>query len=253
MKNYVTNDVYTLFFEPGEVTEIRAYGLSGKSKAWEGFARGAGIVYGYFDNAEAFGKCAEALDKASAPGIYFTINPVNPVLLARAANRLKAADMKTATTSDKDIVCLRWLFIDLDPRRPSGISSSDEELKAAIKTRNKIFKYFRDKEKYTGGIPAVSGNGAHLLVRLKDLALNNGEDPSEDPNVIKTRNGLRGLAAKFDTAQVDVDKKTFNPSRICKIYGTTARKGDHTPTRPHRRSFLEPKYMEPALKDPQGG
>ena len=246
-------DVYTLLFEPGEVTEIRAFGLSGKSKAWEGFARGAGIVYGYFDNPEDFGRCAEALDKAAAPGIYFTINPVTPVLLARAANRLKAADMKTATTSDKDILCLRWLYIDLDPRRPSGISSSKEELKAAIKLRNKIFKYFRGEFEYEGGVPAVSGNGTHLLIRLPDLALTNREDPSEDPNVIKIRDCLRGLAEKFDTDQVDVDKKTFNASRICKVYGTTARKGDHTPTRPHRKSFLEPKYMEPALKGLEGG
>ena len=44
-------DVYSLLFEPGEVTEIRAYGLSGKgkNKAWEGFARGSGVGYGYLD------------------------------------------------------------------------------------------------------------------------------------------------------------------------------------------------------------
>ena len=72
-----TADVYRLFFTPGEVTEIRAYGLSGKGP-WSGFAKGAGIVYGYFDNAEAFGQAADHLERAKAPGIYFVPNPCSP-------------------------------------------------------------------------------------------------------------------------------------------------------------------------------
>jgi hypothetical protein len=112
--------IYNLFFNPGEVTEIRAFGLSKGSKAWEGGAGGAGIVYGYFDNPKDFAKAA-AMEQAMAPGIYFTLNPVIPDLLARAANRLKAAGTKSITTSDKDILCIRWLPIDLDPKRPAGI------------------------------------------------------------------------------------------------------------------------------------
>ena len=60
------SDVYLFFFEPGEVVEIRAYGLSRSNKAWEGFAGGNGIIYGYFDNADDFGAAAEALDRAGA-------------------------------------------------------------------------------------------------------------------------------------------------------------------------------------------
>ena len=228
-------DVYNLFFKAKEVTEIRAYGLNGKSTAWAGWARN--IVYGYFDNAKDFGKCAEDLDREKAPGIYFVLNPINPDLLARAANRLKATDQKTALTTDEDVTCLRWLYIDLDPIRPTGISSTKEEVTAAIKLRNKIIRWFRDERGYKGGIPAMSGNGAHYMIRLKDWQVT-------DENKDKIKKALAFLSDKFTTAKVDVDTAVFNPSRICKVYGTHARKGDHTPTRPHRKSYIESKYLK---------
>lgn len=237
-------DIHRLFFEPGEVTEIRAYGLSGKNRAWEGYARGAGIVYGYFDDPEAFGKAAEALDQAKAPGIYFVLNPVIPDLLARAANRLRAADQKTVTTSDKDILALRWLFIDLDPKRPTAISSSNEELTAAVKLRNKIHRWFRDEHGHSDCIPAVSGNGAHLLVRLPDIPLTMRDEPSNDPGVRLIRASLRALASRFNTPEVDVDVSTYNPARLCKLYGTVVRKGDHIPSRPHRKSYIENAFWD---------
>lgn len=67
-------NVFQLFFHPGEVVEIRAIGIEGKNPDWEGFAKG--IVGGYFDKTAAFETCAMILDKAQARGIYFTITPV---------------------------------------------------------------------------------------------------------------------------------------------------------------------------------
>ena len=37
---------------------------------------------------------------------------------------------------------------------------------------------------------------------------------------------------------VDIDLTVYNPARICKLYGTMARKGDSTVDRPHRRSCI---------------
>ena len=229
------SDVYNLFFEPGEVCEIRSYGLSRSSKIWEGWAGGSGVVYGYFDNAKSFGEAATALEKKKAPGIYFTLNPAVPDLLARAANRLKASGAKPIQTTDKDIACIRWLPIDIDPRRPAGISSNDQELKLAVKTRDEIAAWLWKKWKVKG-IPAVSGNGTHLVVRLKDM-------PNTDENKEKVKRALHGINAKFGSAEVDIDLTVFNPARIWKVYGTTARKGDHVPNRPHRMSFIEEKYL----------
>lgn len=223
-------EVYRIFFNPGEVTEIRAYGLSKTNRAWEGWAGGAGIVYGYFDNARDFGKAAEALEEAKAPGIYFTLNPVIPDLLARAANRLKAADAKSKSTTDQEVLVIRWLPIDLDPVRPSGISSTDEELQAAMKCAERIRK-FMAKRGAKKCVKACSGNGAHLVYRLKDR-------PNSQETVDQIKRILAALAHRFTDEQVEVDQKVFNPSRIWKLYGTTSRKGDHTPARPHRKSYI---------------
>jgi len=233
------SDIYYLFFSPGEVTEVRAIGANGKNKAWEGFAGGGGVVYGYFDNAEAFGLAAESLERAKAPGIYFVLNPVNPELLARASDRLKAAGVKSPTTSDKDVMCLRWLYLDLDPVRPSGISTTDLELARVLKLRREIARWLVKKQGWPVDkmVPAMSGNGAHLLIRLPELA----NDPE---NVQRIKSALAAIAREFQGPYVDIDLSVYNPARICKLYGTTARKGDSTKTRPHRKSFIEKTFME---------
>ena len=71
-----------------------------------------------------------------APGVYLTLNSVNPALLARAANRLNASAEQT--TSDADILSRRWLLLDLDPVRPAGISASDAEREAAYALANTV-------------------------------------------------------------------------------------------------------------------
>jgi len=230
MKNF--KDVYDIFFNAGEVTEIRAFGLSRTNKAWEGWAGGTGIVYGYFDNPDDFARAAAALERLKAPGIYFTINPVIPDLLARSANRLKAAGAKPLQTSDKNILCIRWLPIDLDPVRPSGISSTNTELKYSLKVQLRIKEYI--EHKFTQSKPpilAVSGNGAHLLYRLEDL-------PNTEKITDLIRRALAGIGKEFSNKKINVDQKVFNPARIWKLYGTTGRKGDHTKTRPHRKSYI---------------
>ena len=224
-------DVYDLFFNPGEVAEIRAFGLSKTNKAWEGWAGGSGIVYGYFDNAAAFGAAAAALDRAKAPGVYFTLNPTVPSLLARANNRLKAAEAKSVSTSDKDIQCIRWLPIDLDPVRPSGISSTDTELNYARKLAYRILQWMQKSFATEVDILAYSGNGIHLLYRLPDY-------PNTDDNADNVRLSLHAIEAKFKNKKAAVDLTVFNPARIWKLYGTTTRKGDHTKSRPHRKSFV---------------
>ena len=40
--------VYELFFNPGEVVEIRVLGLQGKNRAWDGWASGEQGIIGYF-------------------------------------------------------------------------------------------------------------------------------------------------------------------------------------------------------------
>lgn len=88
---------------------------------------------------------------------------------------------------------------------------------------------------------ADSGNGAHLLYKI-DL-------PADDGGIVERI--LQQLDAEFSTPAVVVDKKTFNPARIWKLYGSLACKGDNTPERPHRPSSVlsAPEVVEVVSRD----
>ncbi|MDN7023586.1 hypothetical protein FGU65_01510 [Methanoculleus sp. FWC-SCC1] len=186
---------------------------------------------GYFeDRAELAGR-VEVLDAdPSVSGIYVTLNPVNPALLSRRANRIKMRlSRKDATTADADIVQRRWLPIDIDPVRPSGVSSTDAEHKRALDTAGLIAAWLAEAG-FPAPIIADSGNGAHLLYRI---SLPNTEAATD-----LVKGCLAVLDALFSTEQVTVDTANFNAARIWKLYGTVSRKGDNTPERPHRRAQL---------------
>ena len=88
-----------------------------------------GTVSGFFNNVDLLYKAATTLD-GKVPGLYFTLNSVNPALLARAKNRLQP--YAKSTTSDADVPRREWLLIDGDAVRPADISSSDTEHQAAL-------------------------------------------------------------------------------------------------------------------------
>ena len=184
-------------------------------------------ISGYFSDSERMAQEVEGLEALHFPGVYRTLNPVNPALLARADNKLKK--YVEYATSDADIVCRRWLIADFDPKRPAGISSSDAEHAAALELARRM----RDAlagEGWPEPIFADSGNGAHLLYPI--------ELPNDPEATDLVKRCLRALAARFNTDLVAVDEGMYNASRICKVYGTTARKGDNTEDRPHRVSRI---------------
>ena len=205
-----------VLFAPGQVAELRA--LDAVTREW----RRPHTVSGYFDDWE---KLAVAAMTIQARGIYVTLNPVNPALLARANNRLRDMQAGDASTSDNDIVARRWLPIDCDPVRPSGISATDAEHDLALARAREIRDYLGARG-WPEPVFADSGNGGHLLYRVNL--------PVDDGGLIEK--ALAALAFRFDDALVTVDQKNFNPARIWKLYGTVAAKGDPTPERPHRLS-----------------
>lgn len=234
--------VYRLFFNPGEVTEIRAFGLSGENKAWQGRAFGdSATVFGYFDNAEAFGAAAEALDRAGADGVYFTPNLPKPALINRISNKLGTATKKRPATSNHDVYLLRWLLVDFDSVHPAGISASEDELGAAADTARAAAAKLSELG-FAAPIKAMSGNGYHLVYRLPDTALD--EEAIKAGKCPFTSNGgllQRSLAAihqMVGNPRCKIDIVNHNAARIWKLYGTTARKGENTAATPHRRSFV---------------
>lgn len=207
-----------LVTQPGDVFEIRCLNATTKaSRSWPA------TWAGYFDDPA---KAAAALADITASGIYFTPNPIDAALLARAANRIRKAE-KGGTTTDRDVTARRWLLIDLDAKRPAGISATDAQHDAALGKARTI----RDTlagEGWPRGVFGDSGNGGHLMIRV-DL-------PTDDGGLVERV--LHRLAERFDDDVVKVDTSVHNPARIWKLYGTPVRKGDHTADRPHRPATL---------------
>lgn len=219
--------VWGLFKAPDAILEVRALDCSGKHKAWSGWA--TSTLSGYFDDADAFFEAVTGLDKAGrASGIYVTLNPVQPDLLARANNRLVAAK-RGETTDDAHILARRWILLDFDPVRPAGISSTDAELKRALESAKQARAQLSNMG-WPLPVMACSGNGIHLLYRV-DLA----NDESAREGVKAT---LQSLAERFSGEAVSLDTGVFNAGRIVKCYGTVARKGDATADRRHRRALI---------------
>jgi hypothetical protein len=204
---------HTALFNPSDVVEIRAF-------------QGKKTVSGYFDNGGDFVEAACWLNQ-NGYQVYATLNEVNPALLARAANRLE--EWPRSTTSDRDVVRRRWLPLDFDPVRPSGVSSSDNEHKAAQERATEVKEYLTGRG-WPEPIVGDSGNGHHLLYRI-DL-------PNDDASTALVKDILETLAFRFDDEEVKLDTGVHNAARIWKVYGTTARKGDSVPSRPHRVSTL---------------
>ena len=203
---------------PGQVVEVRAL--------TDQFTHS-----GYFSDNDTLVRSVEALDAdGSVHGIYVTLNEVNPALLSRRANRIKMRlGKKDSTTSDADILRRRWLPIDIDPLRPSGVSSTDEEHGLALAKADEIARWITGLG-FPDPVRADSGNGAHLLYRI-DL-------PNDGAATALVKACLTTLSAFFSDERVNVDTANFNAARIWKLYGTVSRKGDNTPERPYRRSRI---------------
>src|SRR5215469_13169375 len=203
---------------PRQVVEIRALEASLDSNG-----RYTRTYGGYFDNSHDLIKAISTIRHAM--GIYITLHPCTPDILHRAKNKL-VEQKKDFSTPDKYIDGLKWLAIDCDPERVSGISSTEEEHEKALAMCRKIRDLLKAL-RWPEPVLADSGNGGHLLYRI-DL-------PTSDSQLLKRV--LEGLQ-QYNEPDVHVDLTLFNPSRIIKLYGTLACKGDNTDERPHRLSRI---------------
>jgi putative DNA primase/helicase len=170
------------------------------------------IVRHYPSNAVSqMARDAQRLGKG-AKGIYFLLNPLPP-------------NWNGGPAKDSDIARRRWLLIDCDPKRTGTVSSTDAE-KALAEEKAFDVATFLESQGWPEPVIADSGNGFHLLYRI---AL-----PADDGGLVARV--LKVVAARFSDDQVDIDIKVGNASRICKLYGTLAAKGEDSPERPHRLS-----------------
>ncbi|MSP41518.1 MAG: ATP-binding protein [Deltaproteobacteria bacterium] len=136
------------------------------------------------------------------------------------------------------------MLIDLDAKRASGISSTNDEHEAALAVGRRCYDYLIEF-----GFPvdslvsADSGNGAHIDVRV--------ELPNDDEATRLVKKCLETLALKFDNDMVKVDRGVYDANRPLKLYGTLAAKGDSPPDRPHRiaRLLIVPESVTPTPRE----
>lgn len=201
-----------VLFKTGSVVELRAF-------------RGGRTTSGYFDDHGALRETAEKLEEQGHE-VYVTLNELDPALLARRANRAIQVN-REPLTSDGNVRRRRWLLLDLDPARASGISATAVEKEASHRRAREVYQHLKLRG-FAEPVAADSGNGHHLLYRI-DL-------PADDGSRELVKGVLEALAFAFDDGEITLDTSVFNAARILKLYGTTARKGDDLPNYPHRRS-----------------
>lgn len=187
------------------------------------------VFSGYFNDVDVF---IEEFRKQNLKGasVYITLNEPREACFSRTQqNRFLDVKKTIPTTGDADVFAYDWLMIDLDPKRPTKTSSSDEELNAAKQLGNKVFQYMKGLG-FNDPLMAFSGNGVHLLYRV-NMAV------SQENKTIMEQ-ALKTLDYLFSTDEVEVDRKNFNPGRVCKLYGTLSQKGADSKDRPHRMSYI---------------
>ena len=199
----------------GQLFEVRIIYNSGQT------------ISGYFKDADTL---IEALKKVNPKdcNVYLTLNRLDENCYGRTQiDHFEKAPKNS--TSDKDVVGYDWFFIDLDPDRPAGTSSTDEQLEAAKKLCNKIFLTLKNMG-FETPIIAMSGNGVHLLYKIHIGVT--------DERKALLKKCLEVLSAVFNGNKISVDLKNHNPGRVCKLYGCLSQKGANTKSHPHRMSQI---------------
>jgi len=186
------------------LTELRSLSAHGSARS---------AFFRLPEDAEAMAREAIKMEGKGFKGVYWTINPVT-----------EDHDQGRAA-SDAHISQRDWVLLDIDPLRQAEISSDDEEkalsYEIAIDVVNGLSALGFGRP-----VIADSGNGYHLLY------------PVTMPNDEASREAVRSLLIALNkyvgNADVKIDTPCFNASRICRVWGTKARKGKDTPERPHR-------------------
>src|SRR5215472_10179457 len=164
---------------------------------WEGTTtivakdRYATTLAGFYDDPHSLLCDMSKLDGVSG---YVTLNPVSSKLLARCHNQIRQIQ-RGEGTQDADITRYRWLYIDPDPRRPSGIGATDDERKLALSARDQLLRDEPDMAR--SAIWGCSGNGGWILVRLPDY------EPTEGGLLVQR--ALVYLAGKYNDGAVKID------------------------------------------------
>ena len=139
-------------------------------------------------------------------------------------------DFCSGSAKDTDIEHRDWLLIDIDRAEPAKCPATDEEINAAVELGDRV-EEFMTRKGWEEPLRIMSGNGCHLYYRLNALQ-------NDDQSKVLLKSLICGLGDKFDNNVVKIDRSVFNASRITKVVGTTAFKGQSSKDRPYRKARL---------------
>lgn len=198
------------------LTEIRL--IQGK-KNWSG----------YFTSPDDIINAITPFDSMANLQMYYTINEVDHACYSREQGDKLVQG--ASNTDDNAIRRRAWIFIDLDPEhgKIKGISSTDEELNASYLRACKVYSYLKEQGFYDP-VVCMSGNGYHLQYRV--------DMPNTKQVDELVSRFLKSLGMMFSDEVISIDTTVANAARICKLYGTTAKKGRSTEERPWRQARI---------------
>lgn len=214
MNEFTLRQWYETFKDNHELVEIRILDPETKRS-----------YSGYFTDIETILREIKRYEKCN---LYFTLNVIDPACYSREQHD-RISTRPKSTTSDAEILGRKWCLIDIDCEKPSDTNSTDAEKELAKGVVNEVYKFLRD-EGFEKPIICDSANGYHLLYKQAMI--------SNPQNTETMKNFLKVLDMYFSTEKVKIDCTTFNPSRICKLYGVISRKGSDTKERPQRESKI---------------
>jgi P4 family phage/plasmid primase-like protien len=181
-----------------------------------------GVSAGYFDNFDDALRAVED-DPSQYKAAYITLNPIN--LPGTIPLNPQTLTPSKNTAGDTDIVRRVRLLLDFDPPRPAYTNSTDAEKQSAREQADAAREYLRSRG-WPDPLLGDSGNGWHLNYQI-DL-----------PNNEAAKELIYAVLARLKNLFPMVDAGNGNASRLCKLYGSWARKGSHSEERPWRRSAI---------------
>jgi hypothetical protein len=181
------------------------------------------VAIGFYQDLDRF--CSDAALLNECGNLYTNLNRLNPDIYGRAADRVQT--WSPTRFVDSEVVRRRLILIDADPKRVSGINSTDEELQAAIDVVDRIEAYLFERWKVKP-LKLISGNGAQLLYLINE--------PADTPLVGQVLVHLHG---RFSTDKVTIDTGVSDAARITRLAGTLNMKGDDVSGRPRRYARIQ--------------
>lgn len=192
------------------------------------------LVAGVFSNV---GNLINSIENAVGGNVnwYFVFNQIDDSVLKNKVlfnqnNECLRILKNGGGIADCDIVKRRWVMLDFDPCRPSGTSSTDEQLQKAKQVAQRVweFLFYNGFYDYVG---CLSGNGYHIMLPC-DMVVNEQTDKL-------VKDFIKVISMLFSTKDVEIDVAVSNRSRLTKLYGTIAMKGENSELTPHRLSRIE--------------